>query len=275
MTNQLNPVVLASVILAGGLAMRAVPGPFGWLQTLVGITLLIILFAYDTEDQRTAPQSFAFAAVCGFCLMLFASGFLSHWAAQPGTVQVAVPGGWLSVIWVGSTIVFFFIDLMRMGSRGSVQGRAAVPVNRTGTPTPQAVPIPATSPSAQQMSPEPAPAAPETEARVEPAPQEMAIPNPPETDTVQLTPEPARPTASPASGPPPKQVGIYVNLLNEGLNMMRAVAAQDLGHGFYLIVEPMPEDEVWEYRTGQVVRCQKKNLANGKHLVAVAEAPRA
>lgn len=252
--------------------MRAVPGPFGWLQTLVGLTLLIILFTYDTEDQRTAPQSFAFSAVCGFCLMLFSSGFLSHWGAQPGAVQVAVPGGWLSVIWVGSTIIFFFIDLMRMGSRGTVQGRAVVPANRTGAMP--AAPIFVTPASAQEMRAEPAAVAPEAEASIEPPPQEMAVPNPPETETVQ-TPEPAKPAAAPTSGPPPKLVGIYVNLLNEGLNMMRAVAAQDMGHGFYLIVEPMPEDETWEYRTGQVVRCQKKSLANGKHLVAVAEAPRA
>jgi hypothetical protein len=254
--------------------MRATPGPFGWLQTLVGITLLIILFTYDTEDQRTAPQSFAFSAVCGFCLMLFSSGFLSHWAAQPGAVQVGVPGGWLSVIWVGSTIIFFFIDLMRMGSRGTVQGRAVVPANRTSA-TPAAAPILVTRPPAQEVATEPAAVAPKEEAPVEPPPQEMAVPNPPEAETLQPTPEPAKPAAAPASGPPPKAVGIYVNLLNEGLNMMRAVAAQDMGHGFYLIVEPMPEDETWEYQTGQVVRCQKKNLANGKHLVAIAEAPRA
>lgn len=251
--HQLNPVALASVILAGGLAMRAFPGPFGWLQTLMGITLLIILFAYDTDDPRTAPQSFAFAAVCGFCLMLVSSGFIERWATQPGTVQVTVPGSWLSVVWVVSAVVFFFIDLMRMGSRGTVQSPAAVAAARRPGLMPTA-PIPpfAAAPLAQQMTPEPAPATPRTE-------------------PVQAAPEPA---AAPVSGPPPKQVGIYVNLLGEGLNMMRAVAAQDLGRGYYLIVEPMPEGETWQFQTGQVVRCQKKSLASGKHLVAVEEAPR-
>ncbi len=57
--------------------------------------------------------------------------------------------------------------------------------------------------------------------------------------------------------------------------MMRDVVAQDLGRGYYLIVEQMPEGETWQFQTGQVVRCQKKNLASGRHLVATEEAPRA
>jgi hypothetical protein len=57
--------------------------------------------------------------------------------------------------------------------------------------------------------------------------------------------------------------------------VMRPVQAHDLGRNYYLIVETMPEGETWEYTTGQVVRCQKKNLSTGKGLVAVEEAPRA
>lgn len=278
MTNQLSPVVLASVVLAGGLAMRAVPGPFGWLQTLTGIVLLLILFAYDTEEQRTAPQSFAFATVCGFCLMLVASGFIARWASGPGTVQVAVPGGWLSVVWVLGAVVFFFIDLMRLGSRGGMQNPAAMAAQpgrgvRPNAPVPSFV----STPLPQQITREPIPFTPRAEpVPVAPeAPQPVAVPNPPEAAAVQPVAPPVQAASTPASGPPPKQVGIYVNLLGEGLNMMRAVAAQDLGRGYYLIVEPMPEGETWQFQTGQVVRCQKKNLASGKHLVAVEEAPRA
>lgn len=270
MTNhQLGPVALASVVLAGGLAVHAIPGPFGWLQTLTGIVLLLILFAYDTEDQRSAVQSFAFATVCGFCLMLFASGFIERWASGPGTVQVAVPGSWLSVIWVGGALVFFFIDLMRMGSRGTMQSPAAIAAPRP-TRTVPSTPVPPfmEAPPVQKRSPE----TPSFTPRVE---EPVAVPNPPEAATVEPVSTPAQPAAAPPSGPPPKVVGIYVNLLGEGLNMMRAVAAQDLGRGYYLIVEPMPEGETWQFQTGQVVRCQKKNLANGKHLVAFEEAPRA
>ena len=295
MTNQLSPVALASVILAGGLAIRALPGPFGWLQTLIGLVLLIILFAYDTEDQRTSAQSVAFAAVCGFCLMLLSSGFIERWATGPGTVQIAVPGSWLSVVWVVGAVVFFFIDLMRMGARGSIASATSAMGTRGAIQQPvwpraaSYAPPPVSSPvAAQPVSAQPAPASAESAAYTEPVryaepaysepahatPEPVAVPTPPEAATVQpATPVPQAPAA--ASGPPPKQVSIYVNLLGEGLNMMRDVVAQDLGRGYYLIVEQMPEGETWQFQTGQVVRCQKKNLASGKHLVATEEAPRA
>jgi hypothetical protein len=57
--------------------------------------------------------------------------------------------------------------------------------------------------------------------------------------------------------------------------MLRAVRAEHLGRDYYRIIEPMPESEQWEYSTGQVVVCRKKNLSSGKALVAVEEAPRA
>jgi hypothetical protein len=99
-----------------------------------------------------------------------------------------------------------------------------------------------------------------------PAPIPQPIPQP--------TPQP-----TPAAAPPPvltgKEVSIYVNMLNEGMNMLRAVRAEHLGRDFYMIVDQMPADESWEYVPGQVVRCKKKNLSSGKGLVAYEEAPRA
>ena len=309
MTNQLSPVALASVILAGGLAIRALPGPFGWLQTLTGLLLLIILFAYDTEDQRTSAQSVAFASVCGFCLMLLSSGFIERWATGPGTVQIAVPGSWLSVVWVVGALVFFFVDLMRMGARGSIASATSAMGTRGAiqpvlpraasyappVSSPQAAqPVSAQPVSAQHVSAQPAAASAESAAYSEPAryaepphaepaysetahwaPEPVTAPTPPEAATVQPATPPAPQAPAAHSGPPPKQVSIYVNLLGEGLNMMRDVVAQDLGRGYYQIVEEMPAGETWQFQTGQIVRCQKKNLASGKHLVAIEEAPRA
>jgi hypothetical protein len=266
--NQLSPAALLSIVLAGGLALHVTLGPFGWLQTLVGITLFTILFAYD-ESQRSTSQSIAFGAVCGFCLMLVSCGFLSQWAAQPGAVQVRVPGGWLSVVWVAGALLFFFIDLVRGGNR------TPVPIGRT-------VPDSANQFGRAPVVAAPPPFVPTPPAPPKPTPEPVAVPNPPEAAAV--TPEaapvqPVPPSPQPAvpapNAPPPKQTLIYVNLLGEGLNMMRAVLCHDLGRGYYLIVEPMPEGEQWEFQTGQVVRCEKKKLASGKHLVAVAEAQRA
>jgi hypothetical protein len=143
------------------------------------------------------------------------------------------------LIWIGGTFLFTIVDRARMGGRLQ--------------PLP-----PATSFSSITASPSPVTS--------EAAAPEAAAPPPP-------SPAPAPYTAKPTR--PPKEVMIYVGLVGEGLNVMRPVQAQDLGRNYYLIVETMPEGETWEYTTGQVVRCQKKNLSTGKGLVAVEEAPRA
>lgn len=67
---------------------------------------------------------------------------------------------------------------------------------------------------------------------------------------------------------------IYVSLVGEGLNVLRAVRAEHLGRDFYKIVEPMPDGETWQFGPGQVVRAKKKNLSSGKAMVATEEAPR-
>ena len=67
---------------------------------------------------------------------------------------------------------------------------------------------------------------------------------------------------------------IYINLVGEGLNLLRSVRAEHLGHDFYKIIEETPEGETWEYGPGQVVRCRKQKLSSGKALVAFEEAPR-
>ncbi len=87
--------------------------------------------------------------------------------------------------------------------------------------------------------------------------------------------EPARPSPAPIIPRAGKETLIYVTLVGEGLNLLRSVQAEHVGRDFYRIIEEMPEGETWEYRTGQVVRCKKKNLSSGKALVAMEEAPRA
>jgi len=72
-----------------------------------------------------------------------------------------------------------------------------------------------------------------------------------------------------------KEVMIYVNLIGEGLNVMRSVMAEHLGRDYYKIIDTMPAGENWQFQPGQVVRCKKQTLSTGKALVAIEEAPRA
>jgi len=75
--------------------------------------------------------------------------------------------------------------------------------------------------------------------------------------------------------PPGREAVIYLNLVGEGLNVLRTVRAENLGRDYYRIADVMPEGEQWEFTPGQVVKCRKKSLSNGKHMVAYEEAPRA
>jgi hypothetical protein len=75
--------------------------------------------------------------------------------------------------------------------------------------------------------------------------------------------------------PPGKVIEIFVNLVGEGLNVLRRVRAEHLGRDFYRILDEMPQGENWQFQPGQVVRCRKTKLSSGKALVAFEEAPRA
>jgi hypothetical protein len=68
---------------------------------------------------------------------------------------------------------------------------------------------------------------------------------------------------------------IYVALLDEGTDVWRPVKAVVLGESFYRIVSENldPEDELWEFTTGEIVRCEQKKLHRGVCLVAVARKP--
>jgi hypothetical protein len=64
---------------------------------------------------------------------------------------------------------------------------------------------------------------------------------------------------------------IYVALLNEGTAVWRPVEAIVVGDGLYRIVSknPNPDDEQWEFTTGDIVQCITKSLSGGSRLVAV------
>ena len=63
---------------------------------------------------------------------------------------------------------------------------------------------------------------------------------------------------------------IYVFLLDEGTEVWRPVEARRLGGDLYEVVSvnPDPEDEHWEFQTGNVVRCKHRRLSAGEHVVA-------
>ncbi|MGA8594218.1 MAG: hypothetical protein WB676_05680, partial [Bryobacteraceae bacterium] len=64
---------------------------------------------------------------------------------------------------------------------------------------------------------------------------------------------------------------IHVNVIGQGISLLRPVQAEHVARDIYRIIEPVPEGERWRYGTGQTVRCRKQKLASGKALVAFEE----
>jgi len=64
---------------------------------------------------------------------------------------------------------------------------------------------------------------------------------------------------------------IYVYLLDEGTDVWRPVDAIQVGDATYEIVgrNGDPEDEHWEFDTGDLVRCEQRALSGGMHIIAV------
>ena len=61
---------------------------------------------------------------------------------------------------------------------------------------------------------------------------------------------------------------IFVQLLDEGVDVWRPVEAEPLADGFR-IVGGCPDDERWEFQPGDVVRCEMRVLEKGTCLVAI------
>ena len=69
---------------------------------------------------------------------------------------------------------------------------------------------------------------------------------------------------------------IFVFMPEEGVDVWRPVDAEAVGPCLFRIVspDPDPEDEVWEFKSGDVVRCEERALAGGRRLVAVSKRDR-
>ena len=63
-------------------------------------------------------------------------------------------------------------------------------------------------------------------------------------------------------------ITIYVALLNEGTDCWRPVRAEVVSEGLFRITDSQPEDEEWEFRPGEIVRCREAAFQDGERLVA-------
>jgi hypothetical protein len=66
---------------------------------------------------------------------------------------------------------------------------------------------------------------------------------------------------------------VYVALVGEAVDVWRPVAAEHVTGDAYRLCGPVPEDEVWEFQPGEVVRCEERSFDDGTQgLVAAGRA---
>lgn len=263
-TSRIDSLALLTAVVAIALAFTVAHGEFGYLSSIGGLTLLLILFAFDRQGYRSGWQSLAFAAVAGLCIAL-ASGFGFALLLKPPEAPAHdFYDKWLAFAWLVATFVFTTIDRVRMSTRAPRSlGLTAGSVMRAGD-----VAMPAAS-----VAPAFVPAKPAFQAARAPEPEVQEPPPVP----VTADPRPIVPPEPPPAAvqvPPGKETEIFVNLVGEGLNVLRRVRAEHLGRDFYRIIDEMPQNENWQFQPGQIVRCRKTKLSSGKSLVAFEEAPR-
>ncbi|URW74472.1 hypothetical protein M9980_07705 [Sphingomonas donggukensis] len=69
-----------------------------------------------------------------------------------------------------------------------------------------------------------------------------------------------------------RMIGVLMPLHNAGADVWRPVEAEVLPLERFKIIGPMPNDEVWRYAPGSIVRCEVQRREHGETLVAVARA---
>ena len=302
--SQIDGTALLAAVIASAFGFSLLGGPYFWMASIAGLSLAFVLLAFDREGVRSVFESLGFATVVALSLTLAAATPIAWGRHNPqnGVFNAAIATDWLPYVWLGLTFLVVVIDRARMSGR--VQYAPAVQPASFSLGTPGARPAPAPEPQRVVVSEPPAPppptprptftrpsfseaasespvseplsAAERAPERVAPALAAIATPPLPVTPTPIAPETPAPPPVPQAIPiPPGKEATIYVSLVGEGLNVLRAVRAEHLGRDFYKIAESMPDGEVWQFGPGQIVRCRKKNLSSGKAMVAFEEAPRA
>ena len=61
----------------------------------------------------------------------------------------------------------------------------------------------------------------------------------------------------------PEQVEVLVRLLDERVDVWRPVSAEMVDPGHYRLRRPVPDEELWEFQPGEVVRCEIRQFSGG------------
>ncbi len=199
--SELNALTLLAVFIAGPIAGRFSPAE-PWTPLLAGVALLVILFAFDRETDRSIWQSVAFAATCGFCVSIALPPAFSNTSASSHRTDLVgdsalahnaapqpQPSPWAPADLGRATILFCIIDRSRMTP-------GAPATNTSYQPSPSPVLMRQAAPAYPAYQPPPQP-------RFEP----VLAPPPPPPPFLLLKP-PQR-----LSSPPPEPTRLHLHHL--------------------------------------------------------------
>ncbi|MEH3085474.1 MAG: hypothetical protein PGN26_02825 [Xylophilus ampelinus] len=100
----IDPAALAAASLASAVATLAQSGLYTPVTTVLGVTILLLVLAYDVDPNRTKFQSVAYSCVAGLTTLL-AAGFPLEWIFARELPQWAH-----CLAWVVFSTIYFFID---------------------------------------------------------------------------------------------------------------------------------------------------------------------
>jgi hypothetical protein len=110
---EIDSAALAASALAAVLAVSLSKGPFDALNFIVGVTLTILILAYEHKGSRDPLQSVALGAVLGLCSLLVLGFVIERWVfcTSLDAAESNVSHTWLVCLWLGVTILFSGIDM--------------------------------------------------------------------------------------------------------------------------------------------------------------------
>src|SRR4051812_13730208 len=228
--SHLSAAALLTASAAGAVTLLLVPIGFVRLSGIIGLALLLVLFSYDDDRTRSVMGSLAFSAVGALSLVIAALPVCQYIFSVP-PMDPQLTGKWLPLLWVLGTVVFWVVDRSRVTSPMPATSFRPDPPLRTEHSPPRLVrdePRPEFRYDATVTQPAVPPVPqPITQPVVQPVAQPLfqgvsQTPVPTPVQPVAPTPvQPPPPAPAPIPVPAGKVATIYVNLIGEGLNVLR------------------------------------------------------
>lgn len=128
-SSSFDAAALAVATAAGAFSVFVAPGPYSWFSGIIGVTLLVTIWAYESTRTRTWLQRLALSMSCAFISSLI-FGLIGELILSGPSLrgicpidntpytfdcqmdpESAVSSSLLAVLWIITTIVIFWLDL--------------------------------------------------------------------------------------------------------------------------------------------------------------------